>query len=398
MAENNQKMIAVIDDESIITESIHNLLSLETQYDVVTYNCPLTAYEELKDSQPDLIISDFYMKDMNGIELLKKLRRHHPDIPMIVLTGYADKENTIKAINEISLYYYLEKPWNNDELLLIIKNAVEKGDLMSEIKKKIDELEKAYRQLEEAQQEIINKEKLSTIGSMASKIIHDLKNPMTSISGFAELIMSISEEKEENLKPEKVKKNYKEIKEFAQIIRNEVKRLVDMTSEILQFAKGDELYNKTPMPLKDILLNTISGVRRTLEKENIEIKVDVPKEPLIMDLDQDKIIQMLYNLIYNAKDAMPKGGTIIIKLDKKDKDKIMLSVIDNGKGMPEDIKENIFKPFVTYGKPSGTGLGMAIVKKIVDAHKGEIEVESKLNEGTRFNIVFNAEHESRIPL
>jgi signal transduction histidine kinase len=398
MTENNQKMIAVIDDESIITESIHNLLSLETQYDVVTYNCPLIAYEELKDSEPDLIISDFYMKDMNGIDLLKKLRRHHPDIPMIVLTAYADKENTIKAINEISLYYYLEKPWDNDELLLIVRNAVEKGDLISEIKKKIDELEKAYRQLEEAQQQIINKEKLSTIGSMASKIIHDLKNPMTSISGFAELIMSISEEKEENIKPEKVKKNYKEIKEFAQIIRNEVKRLVDMTSEILQFAKGDELYNKTPMPLKDILLNTVSGVRRILEKENIEIKVDVPKELLIMDLDQDKIIQMLYNLIYNARDAMPEGGTIIIKLDKKDKDKIMLSVTDNGKGMPENIKENIFKPFVTYGKPSGTGLGMAIVKKIVDAHKGEIEVESKLNEGTRFDIVFNAEHESRIPL
>lgn len=398
MSENKQKMIAVIDDESIITDSIYSLLSLETEYNVVTYNCPLTAYEELKGTQPDLIISDFYMKEMNGIELLKQLRNYHPDIPMIVLTGYADKENTIKAINEISLYYYLEKPWDNDELLLIIKNAVEKGSLVSELKTKMGELEKAYRQLEEAQQKVINKEKLSTIGSMASKIIHDLKNPMTSISGFAELIMSISEEKEENLKPEKVKANYKEIKEFAQIIKDEVKRLVDMTSEILQYAKGDILYNKTPMPLKDILLSMISGVRRTLKKENIEIKVDVPDEPVIIELDQDKIIQMLYNLIYNARDAMPEGGTIIIKLEKQEKDKVTLSVIDNGKGMPENIKNNIFEPFVTYGKSSGTGLGMAIVKKIVDAHKGKIEVESKVNEGTRFDIEFNTDYDKRIPL
>ncbi len=393
MEDNKQKTIVVIDDEEIVTSSIETLLSLETDYKTLTFNNPNEVIDAIKNTPIDLVICDFFMKEMNGIKLLKEIRNLYPDIPLVMLTGYADKENTIKAINEVSLYYYLEKPWDNNELLLVIKNGLEKGNLISQLQSKMAELEDAYRQLEEAQQEIINKEKMSTIGQMASKIIHDLKNPMSAISGFAELIVKVSEDKKSS--DSDYQKIFGEIKNFAQIILEEVKRLVDMVTEILQYAKGDELYNKAKLPLKSVILTTLSVIKETFKKENINIQIETSADDFILEIDHDKIIRMLYNILYNSRDAMKEkgGGNIIVKIDKPENDIISLAITDDGKGMPDEIKQRVFEPFVTYGKPNGTGLGMAIVKKIVEAHNGTITVESELNKGTTFTILFKREPE-----
>ncbi|MFW5799989.1 MAG: response regulator, partial [Spirochaetota bacterium] len=312
-SKDNEKTIAIIDDEEIVTDSIYNLLIFETEYNVICFNNPIKAIEELKHRHIDLIVCDVFMKEMNGIEVLKKLRSYHPNVPLIMLTGYADKENTIKAINELSLYYYIEKPWDNDELLLVIKNGIEKGNLIQELKNKMQELESAYVQLEETQDELIKKEKFSTIGNMASKVIHDLKNPMSAISGFAELIIKTSEEKKED-------ETYKEIKEFAQIIMDEVKRVIGMITEVLQFAKGEEVYRKAALPLTDIIQDTVSAISDKFEKDNIEIELDIASNESIMEIDHDKIMRMMYNLLNNSKDAMPNGGKIKIRIEKVNKD------------------------------------------------------------------------------
>lgn len=396
MKQENEIKIAIIDDEEMVTESIKNLLEFETVYKILTYNDPNKALEELKETDINMVICDFFMKNLNGLELLKELRKYHNETPFVMLTGYADKENTIKAINELSLYYYLEKPWDNDELLLVIKNGIEKGNLISELKSKMKELEQAYRRLEETQDELIKEEKMSTIGKMASKVIHDLKNPMTSISGFAELIIRVSEEKKTSDDPEE-RKTFEEIKDFAQIIMDEVHRLVGMITEINHYAKGSELYHKNILPLRDVVMDTVNVLRKNFKKENIKIEVKTTDKPLKMGIDHDKIIRMLYNILYNSKEAMKKGGTIKIIMDKPNDKLIQLSIIDDGSGMPEEVKKRVFEPFVTYGKSNGTGLGMAIVKKIVEAHNGTIKVDSEEGEGTRFDIYFRTNGEDNSP-
>jgi two-component system, sporulation sensor kinase E len=308
---------------------------------------------------------------------------------LIMLTGYADKENTIKAINELSLYYYIEKPWDNDELLLVIKNGIEKGNLIEELRNKMQELESAYVQLEETQDELIKKEKFSTIGNMASKIIHDLKNPMSAISGFAELIIKTSKEKKDD-------ETYKEIREFAQIIMDEVKRVIGMITEVLQFAKGEEVYRKAALPLTDIIQDTVSAISDKFEKDNIQIELEIASNKSTMEIDHDKIMRMMYNLLNNSRDAMPDGGKIKIRVERVNKDTLLLSISDNGKGMPEDIRSSIFEPFISYGKPNGTGLGMPIVKKIVEAHKGHIYVESVEGKGTTVDIYFKTPYTDAI--
>ncbi len=385
-----EKTIVVIDDDKTVTDSIKTFLVMNTDYQVITFNEPVEALEELKDEKNiKAVLCDLIMNGMNGIKLLKNLRQYHPDVPMIILTGYADKANTIKAINEVSLYYYLEKPWNNDELLLIINNALEKENLVSELKSKMEELRYAYKQLEEAQQEIIKSEKLAAVGSMASKIIHDLKNPMTSISGFAELIMKVTENNSKKEKDEDQQETFKEIKEFANIIKGEVRRLVGMVTEVLNYSKGEESYYKTRQPLTAVIKQTIAGIKDSFKEKDITIIYNDSQDDLIFKMDDEKIKRMLYNMLYNSKEAMPDGGEIIIETSKIDNNHIKLSIIDNGTGIPDEIKPKIYEPFVTYGKSGGTGLGMAIVKKIADAHNAQIKVESEINKGTRFDIIFD---------
>ncbi len=144
----NTSKILILDDDKIVTTALKTLLKIEGFSGVVFFNSPNEALEYLKGEKPDLIISDFMMPEMNGFEFLSKAKELYSEVSMILLTGYADKENAIRAINEIGLYKYIEKPWDNDDLILNIRNGIERSSLLAQLKEKIDELEKANVQLE----------------------------------------------------------------------------------------------------------------------------------------------------------------------------------------------------------------------------------------------------------
>ena len=116
--------IVLVDDEVMVTKTLSTLLKLEGLRDTVTFNNPEHALEYLKNNSCELIISDFIMPEMDGIEFLSRIKELplQAETTQILLTGYADKENAIKAINEVGIFKYIEKPWNNDDLILNIKN------------------------------------------------------------------------------------------------------------------------------------------------------------------------------------------------------------------------------------------------------------------------------------
>ena len=141
-------MIVVVDDEKIVTSAFKTLLKVEGFSNAHFFNNPEEALEFLKSNTPDLVISDFLMPEMNGLEFLSEVKKMYPEVSKILLTGYADKENAIRAINEVGLYRYIEKPWDNDDLILNIRNGIERSYLLSELRKKIAELEEAKKELE----------------------------------------------------------------------------------------------------------------------------------------------------------------------------------------------------------------------------------------------------------
>ncbi len=148
-------MIVIVDDEEMVLTSLRSFLLLESDYQVETFSSPQKALASLKDSPCDLVISDYLMPGMNGIEFLLEVKNLHPFATRILLTGYADKENAIKAINEVGLYQYVEKPWNNDDLKITIQNGLERRFLMEKLEQKIQEVQNVQQSLQDIQAQII---------------------------------------------------------------------------------------------------------------------------------------------------------------------------------------------------------------------------------------------------
>jgi len=147
--------ILLVDDEDMVVTSIKSFLTLETEYDVVAFTSPREALDYVKEHKVDLIVSDYLMPDIDGIEFLARVKDIQPEATRVLLTGYADKENAIKAINDVGLYQYIEKPWENDDLKLIIRNGLEKRVLMKRLEDKIAEVNRAHEELLNVQKEIL---------------------------------------------------------------------------------------------------------------------------------------------------------------------------------------------------------------------------------------------------
>ena len=167
--------IVVVDDEKMVTSAFKTLFKVEGITGGEFFNSPIEALEYIKTNTPDLIISDYLMPEMKGLEFLQEAKKLYPEVSMILLTGYADKENAIRAINEVGLYKYIEKPWDNDDLIMNIRNGVERSNLLAKLREKIKELEEAKKQLEVYS---------SNLEELVAERTHDLSEANQKLSGI----------------------------------------------------------------------------------------------------------------------------------------------------------------------------------------------------------------------
>ena len=147
MPQANQPTVILVDDEEMVTAALKSFLELETPYRVLAFDSPEKVLETVRRERVDVVVADFMMPQMDGVELLKRVRALRPHTTRILLTGYADKDNAIRAINEAGLYYYLEKPWNNDHLKVVIRNGVERSALFNDLDMRVSALEDANKEL-----------------------------------------------------------------------------------------------------------------------------------------------------------------------------------------------------------------------------------------------------------
>ncbi len=155
MAEESRPTVLIVDDEEMVTISLRSLFRLQSNYQVVTHTSPKEALAAAAGITVDLVISDYLMAEMDGITFLARFKEIQPQAIRVLLTGYADKENAIRAINSVGLYQYIEKPWDNDRLLMVVKNGLEKRALLHALECKIAELDKAQSSLRSLQTELI---------------------------------------------------------------------------------------------------------------------------------------------------------------------------------------------------------------------------------------------------
>lgn len=155
MSESNPPRILLVDDEEMVITSIRAYLSLETDYEILAHTQPEEALRRLDDGPIDVIVTDYLMPRVTGLQLLAEAKKKQPEAARVLLTGHADKQSAIEAINDVGLYQYLEKPWDNAQLLLVINSAVERTRLLRGLAEKVDQLDAAHGQIKEAQRRLI---------------------------------------------------------------------------------------------------------------------------------------------------------------------------------------------------------------------------------------------------
>ncbi|RKY83703.1 hypothetical protein DRQ09_09675, partial [candidate division KSB1 bacterium] len=255
----------------------------------------------------------------------------------------------------------------------------------------ITERIKAEEEKRKLQEQLFYAQKMESIGRLAGGIAHDFNNILTSVMGYAEL-----------LKMEFPDTTTSEGKAVDVILRG-TERAANLTKQLLGFARGGK-YNPVPININDVIRDVVSMSEKIFEK-NIDVNYEFEQKVKTIEADRTQMEQVLTNLIINAKDAMPLGGTLTFRteniyIDKEYSNKypefktgnyVKISVSDTGIGMTEEVKKHIFEPFfTTKGLAKGTGLGLATVYGIIKNHNGYINVYSEAGKGTTFNIYLPA--------
>jgi len=244
----------------------------------------------------------------------------------------------------------------------------DRGELLGEVL-----LFRDLTEFQELKKEVERNRRLASIGSLAAGIAHEIRNPLSSIKGFATYF----------------KERYKEVPEdnkTAEIMVQEVERLNRVIGQLLEFARPIKL-NKVQAKIHDLITYSLKMIQKQVQDRGVVITTNLSPEIKEVSLDPDRISQVLLNLYLNAIEAMDQGGMLGVdsSLDKESgRAKIIVS--DTGSGIKEEDLVHIFDPYFTT-KQSGTGLGLAIVHRIIEAHKGEVRIESEPGKGTRVSVV-----------
>jgi signal transduction histidine kinase len=273
-----------------------------------------------------------------------------------------------KAVGVLAIYTQQRHRFSNDEIKVLTTLgdlsavAIEKGRLLARV---VDMEEKLRAS-----------ERLSALGLLAAEIAHEIRNPLTVMQMLFHalvetLLLDDTSQRDAGLIGEKMR---------------QMNRILD---QVLSFARSSEP-TKEPVHAQQLFDDVFLLTRHKLLQQGIDVRSSAPDDLPPLRADREQVEQVLLNLILNAADAMPKGGTLRLTATAEDFDgapHLVLAVRDNGQGMSPAQIANLFAPFLTY-KDSGTGIGLAIVKKIMENHQAQVQVESKLGQGTKFKLLF----------
>ena len=248
----------------------------------------------------------------------------------------------------------------SNQAAVAVENAIMYSDLM-----------KQFQELKNTRDQLIQADKLAVIGTMAAGIAHEIKNPLTSIQLYVQMMQERFDDKEFR-------------QSFNQMVPSEVERLNKIVNDLTSFAKPAKLESE-PAQINDILEKSIRLSEISFKKLNVKVVRDFGTVPNV-SVNQQKMMQIFLNLIKNGAESMENGGTLTIKTyHDAFANKVCVDIKDEGHGITDENLKKLFAPFFTT-KDKGTGLGLAITRRIIEEHKGEIKVKSKVGEGTTFTV------------
>lgn len=381
-----KQAIICVDDEDIILEALKDQLGsfFEHQYLIETSTTAeeaLEIYDELKEDGYDIpvVISDYLMPAMRGDELLIKVHEKNPKTLKILLTGHANIEGITNAINRANLYRYIPKPWDKDDLILTVREAVRSFLQEEEIKQKNAELQAINENLEKLVEErtAALEQANATKDKFFSIIAHDMKDNFGGLLGYMEMLTT-----------EYDRFGEEEKRAMVNTIDDLSQQLYKLLHNLLEWANiqtGTMAFNPSNFPLNAFILDEITLLNNYADAKEQTLMFKQSEEVMVFG-DESMISSVLRNVVMNAVKFTAPKGAIEISVSKTGNQACVM-VEDNGIGISPDNLKRLFKvneSVKTYGtnQESGTGLGLILCKEFIEKNGGTISITSEVGSGT----------------
>ena len=428
----SQETILVIDDNPTNLGVLYNTL-ISSGYEVLVEMDGFSGIEQAKNYPPDLILLDIMMPEIDGFETCRQLQAipSTKNIPIIFMTALADPVDKVKGLH-LGAVDYITKPFQQEEVVARIQTHLkirrlnleleqQKQNLEQIVQQRTAELTLAMEELKKAQLQLIQSEKLSTIGQLVAGIAHEINNPIGCIYGNLEQASLATKDLSDFLrlyqtkfsnpgteidrKAEEIEIDYllEDLPKMFHAMQVGIERICNLSTSLRTFSRGD-VDAKVSVDIHEGIESTLMILQHRLKAQQSRPEIQVIKKygklPEI-ECYLGQLNQVFMNILANAIDALEESNfgrsyaeikahpnQITIKTEMKDENQVIIRIADNGAGMDKDIKQRIFDHlFTTKPVGRGTGLGLTISHQIiVEKHEGTIEVNSQLGEGTEFAI------------
>jgi signal transduction histidine kinase len=347
------------------------------------------AIEKIRATEYAVILTDMRMPRKDGLAVIAAARERLPDAEIIVLTGHGSLENALQAFKAGNIFEYLLKPLDDIGVLnTVVARAIERRNLRKHNRELFEQLQRAYEELRQKSEMLVQNEKMSAIGVLAAGVAHELNNPLTAVVGFAQMI---AEKLKANRPANWSDTEYERAQQALENLVQGAHRARDIVGSLLRFARATKPDARTLVDINQTLRDAFVFTEHLLLRHGIVLEKRLAPELPPVWGNSARLQHVFTNLLINAQQATPSGGTVRVITERADEPKgVWVHVEDTGEGIPPDALEQIFEPFYTR-KAQGTGLGLSIAKQIIEEHGGEIRVESEFGKGARFSVFLPAD-------
>ncbi len=377
------RTVLFVDDDRITLKALERTMQDEPYRSLFALSGS-QALDIMATETVDVVVTDLMMPEMDGMMLLDWVQAEYPEAIRVVLSSLSDTTSILEAINNGSVYRYVVKPWNREELKITVRQALELFEIQQEKKELLHQHEMNNRLLEqrvaERTQQLLDIDSQAKIGKHVSQIVHNLNSPLQAIFGTVDLAA---------LKLSKDEPDLEKITQLMDRVKNSALDLEKIIRSILLHVRTNSLSGSDEVDINSIIISELEFFKvNPVFKQEIEKQVDLVEPAPIIFGNSVQIKQIVDNLITNAIDAMEACSSKRLSVATRVQNShVELSISDTGVGIAAGDLDKIFSPdYTTKPVGKGTGLGLASVKTMVEAYNGSISVASQKGQGTNFSV------------
>ncbi len=374
--------ILLVDDDTALLQALPQAIALRMQrVEVDISDSAQEALRYARERDYDAIVSDIKMPGMDGLALIEQLQTLCPDTPTLLITGHGERDLAIQALR-VGAYDFIQKPIDRDYFITALRRAITTRQMRRQIAEQQEALQRYTSSLEEAVAERTRElvEANATKDIFISMASHELRTPLTTLKGIAQMLVRRAGQN----KPIEPK--------TLELLEHSVHRMEVLVNDLLTTSLDDAGLFSLHYQTGDLVALCREVLDEYREQIGSSLQLESSHPELQVEMDRERISQVLLNLLSNARKYSPQGAPIIVRIEHLG-DQALVSVIDHGVGIPPDRLPHIFERFyrvpeieIQTGSSTGFGLGLYIARKIVELHHGHLSATSTPGDGSTFTI------------